>query len=50
MVHGSTDPAIRLCTKNSVMGMMDHLAGATINLLGQPGNPVFLREKMWVKI
>lgn len=48
MAHGSADPSIELQAENSPAGMgkTDHLAGATINLLGQLGKPMLLGEKI----
>lgn len=48
MANGSADPSIELQAENSPagMGMTEHLAGATINLLGHLGKPMLLGEKI----
>ena len=48
MAHGNADPSIKLCAEISTtgMGMTDHLAGATINLLGQLGKLMLFGEKI----
>lgn len=48
MAHGSDDPSIKHFAENGTvgMGMTDHLAGATINPLGQLGKPMLSGEKI----